>query len=51
MARHASPTDDPHWRRLYEVTRNEAAADAQRCLSGGTTPHLPTIWSPPVSRA
>lgn len=40
MARHASPTDDPHWRQLYEVTRSDAAADAQRCLSGGTTPHL-----------
>ncbi len=37
MSRHASPTDDPHWRRLYEVTRSEAAADAQQCLSKGTT--------------
>jgi hypothetical protein len=40
MARHASPTDDPHWRRLYETTRSEAAADAQQCLSRNTTPQL-----------
>jgi hypothetical protein len=40
MARPASPTDDPHWRRLYEATRTQAAADAQHCLSSGTTPRL-----------
>jgi len=40
MTRPASPTDDPHWRRLYEATRTAAAADAQRCLSHGPTPHL-----------
>jgi Fe-S-cluster containining protein len=40
MARSASPTDDPHWRRLYEATRTLAAADAQQCISAGATPHL-----------
>lgn len=40
MTRPASPTDDPHWRRLYEQTRTAAAADAQRCLSAGPRPRL-----------
>lgn len=40
MSRPPSLTDDPHWRKLYERTRAATAADAQRCLSAGSTPRL-----------